>query len=114
MSNFQYRLREATKILATSPAELKYRIRIACTDHLVFANLVEDDEIPIYFRKKLDNFLKSVSSKKWADNIDADRISATLHGKHGKTLSKIANEIWILYNEFETYKYTGFIPEEDN
>ncbi len=70
MSNFRYRLREATKILATHPAELKYRIRIACTEHLMLANLVEDDKIPIYFRKKLDNFIKSVSSKKWADNID--------------------------------------------
>ncbi len=80
----------------------------------MLAYLVEDDEIPVYFRKKLDNFLKSVSSKRWAANIDDDRINATLHGKHGKTLSKKANEIWVLYNEFEVYLCSGFIPKEDS
>jgi len=114
MSNFRYRLREATKILATHPGEIKYRIALACTDHLVLANLVPDKDIPIYFRDKLDAFLKSISSKKWIENIEGDQIRETLHGKHGKTLSIIANDIWVLYNEFEEFLHSGFIPEHDS
>ena len=114
MSNFRYRLREATKILATHPGEIKYRIASACLDHLVLANLVPDEEIPVYFRDKLDAFLKSISTKKWAEHLEGDRIRATLHGTRGKTLSKIANEIWVLYNEFEEYLHSGFIPEHDS
>lgn len=111
MSNFRYRLREATKILATHPGELKYRIASASTEQLVLANLTPDNEIPIYFRDKLDSFLESISTKTWAENLEGDRIRATLHGKHSKTLSKIANEIWVLHNEFEGYLHSGVIPE---
>lgn len=114
MSNFRYRLREATKILATHPGKLKYRIVSACTEHLVLANLVPDDKIPIYFRDKLDTFLESISTKKWADNMEFDQIHATLHGKHSETLTKIANEIWTLYNDFEGYLHSGVIPDHDS
>lgn len=114
MSNFRYRLREATKILATHPGELKYRIASACTNHLLLANLVPDNNIPVYFRDKLDVFLESISTKTWADNLDGDRINATLHGKHSKTLTKIATEIWVLYNEFEGYLHSGVMPEKNS
>ncbi len=114
MSNFRYRLREATKTLATHPGDLKYRIMSACTNHLVLANLAPDSSIPVYFRDKLDVFLESISTKKWGENMEGDRISATLHGKHSKTLSKIANEIWVLHNEFENYLHTGELPEKNS
>ena len=114
MSNFHYRLGEATKILATHPGDIKYRIASACTEHLILANIVPDNNIPVYFRDKLDDFLESVSTKTWAENMEGDRIRATLHRKHSKTLVKIATEIWDLYKDFEAYLHSGIIPEQGN
>lgn len=52
-----------------------------------------------------------IVSKK--DRGGSDRVRATLHGKHGKTLSKIATEIFTLHSQFEEYLTTGFVPDDN-
>lgn len=52
--------------------------------------------------------------KQWDENRKDDRIRATLHRMRFKTASKIALEVWTLYNEFEEYLSSGFIPTDKN
>jgi len=113
MSNFRCRIRDAAKVLATHPGEIKYRLHSAIIDELLLADVPETEDIPSYFREGLKVILSKVSTRSWSKNSQGDRVRATLHGKHGKTLSKIANEIWVLHNEYEEYLSSGFIPGPD-
>lgn len=113
MGNFRSRLRDATKILATHPEKIKYRLQKAILDELLLADVAESENIPNYFRDDLRQFIDEVSSKQWTPDVNCDRVRATLHGKHGKTLSKLALRIWKLHHEYEEYLASGFIPSGD-
>jgi len=110
MSNFRYRLREGASVLAIGEGDVKNRLILASSNHLIFANVPEDESIPEYFRAKLRNIIEMLSKKQWNEDIKNDKIRATLHRMRYKTASKIALEVWNLYNEFETYLSSGFIP----
>lgn len=118
MSNFRYRLREAVKILATGKDDVKVRIYCAVTEHLALSALGIDagDDVPIYFRDKVNGILDKLTEKTWDDvtkiktGIKGDRLRATLHGKHRITVSKFAAEIWTLYHEYEDYLRSGKLP----
>ena len=110
VSNFRHRLYEATKIMTTGEEDVKNRLMLASTEHLIFANIPPDSEIPDYFQRKLQLILDKLSQKQWNATLEGDRIRATLHLMRRKTASKIAEEIWLLFNEYEEYQKSGFIP----
>lgn len=110
MSNFRCRLRDAAKILAINPGEIKYRLQSAISDQLILANVPEENELPSYFTDSLDTIILMTSKRSWSEYSEGDRIRATLHGKHGSTLSKIAEKIWNLHTEYEEFLASGFIP----
>ena len=110
MSNFRSRVRSAVRILATSPEHIKYRLQKAILDQLIWANVPEEKKIPLFFRKKHRKIINQVTVRSWSSSTEGDMVRATLHGKHGRTLTKIASEIWELYNEYEDYLSTGVIP----
>jgi hypothetical protein len=114
MSNFRYRLRESVQILATGEGDVKNRLMLAGTNHLIFANIPEDESIPQYFRTKLESILQTLTVKEWGENLKGDKIRATLHRMRFKTGSEIAFEIWNLYNEYEEFLKSDFIPFEKN
>lgn len=111
MSNFRLRLRNAAQILCSHPGEIKFRLQEAITTELILANFPEDTEVPEYFRAKLRAIINEVSTKGWGNGVEGDHVRATLHGKHSKTLAKVATEIFELFNDFEYYLSSGFIPE---
>lgn len=82
----------------------------AILKHLLLANLPDCPEIPQYFRDKHRAIIDRVTARTWGPGLEGDRVRATLHGKHGKTLSKLASEILELHDEFEEYLSTGFVP----
>ena len=110
MSNFRCRLRDAARILATDSGEIKYRLQSAISDQLILANIPEKEDLPSYFKESLDAIITMTSLRSWSEHSEDDRIRATLHGKHGRTLSKIAEKIWDLHREYEEFLASGFIP----
>jgi hypothetical protein len=114
MSNFRHRLREATQILATCETDVKNRLGPAVTNHLLFANIPDDCTIPVYFRGKLGEILNELSTKTWVPGVEGDRVRATIHPMRLKTASGFAARIWNLYNEFEEFEHSGFIPAESS
>ncbi len=103
MSNFRYRLREAVKVLTLHPGSIKYRLHAAIVEHLLLANFPEDLQIPGCFRQKHRGIIDKVTTRIWGAGLEGDRVRATLHGKHGRTLSGIASEIRDLHEGFEEY-----------
>ena len=103
MSNFRYRVREATKILAVGEADVKHRLKQAITDHLLLANVPNDNEIPEYFRLKHKKILS-----------DIDSMGVSYFKKRNKTISKIAENVWNLHSEFEEYLSNGIVPNTNN
>lgn len=78
-------MREATRILCTGESELECRLKIAICDQLLLAHVSVDSNIPQYFCDKLDELIKLVTVKTWSDEVQGDRVGATIHGKHSKT-----------------------------
>lgn len=113
MSNFRCRLRDAVRILATDSGEIKYRLQSAISNELLLANVPEQENLPGYFRTSLDAIITMTSRRSWSEFAEGDRIRATLHGKHGRTLSKIAVQILDLHREYEEFLASGFIPSND-
>lgn len=111
MSSFKYYLYECTKILATGENDVKNRLMLASTNFLIFANTPEDESVPAYFRDKHSKILKSITKKTWNEELEGDKIRATLYRMHKKTASKIAVEIWDLYNQYEEFLHSGFLPK---
>ncbi len=110
MSDFGFKLDCATEALATGGGNVKERLYFAITDHLTFANVPEDPSVPKYFREKLAQIRKELSTKTWGGGLEGDRVRATLYRMHFKTAAKFAQRIWDLYNEFQEYKRSGFVP----
>lgn len=113
MSNFRVRLRAATEILATGQGEVKNRLGIAITNELLLANFPDDPSIPKYFRYKQAQILKELSLRSWGSDLEGDRVRATIHPMRFKTAASYARRIWQLYNEFEEYEHSGFVPQDD-
>ena len=111
MSNFRYRLGAAAEILATGEGNVKERLELAVTDQLMFANVPNDPDIPQCFRDKHTAIINELSKRTWAPGLEGDRIRATIHPMLFKAAGSIAGRIWNLYNEFEEYARSGFIPE---
>ncbi|EIO4061397.1 hypothetical protein AB8J12_004288 [Vibrio vulnificus] len=111
MSNFRVRLRESVRILCTNEAELKYRLKLAICEELLFANVPEDMSVPLYFQKQHQVIMEIATEKTWSKEITSDRVGATIYRRHGKTLSKWASMILQLHQEYEEYLVSGFIPE---
>ena len=106
--NFRCRLRDSARILATGEDKIKYRLEKALLDQFLLANMVENNDIPEYFQRKH----KEIVAKCTAKNSDGiGKVKATLHGKHGKTLSKIASDIFDLHRQYEEYLMYGELPE---
>ena len=112
MSNFRVRLRAATATLATGEGEVKNRLGLAITNELLFANFPDDPDIPQYFRGKLHVIIQELSSRTWRPDLEGDRVRATIHPMRFKTAASFACRIWNLYNEFEEYAHSGFIPPD--
>jgi len=112
MSNFRVRLRSATEILATGECGVKNRLELAVTNELLFANFPDDPNIPQYFRDKQAAFIQELSSRTWGPHLEGDRVRATIHPMRFKTAASFARRIWNLYNEFEEYEHSGFIPQD--
>ncbi len=96
------RLRNATEILATGVGNVRDRLGPAITDELVLANVPDDPDIPQYFRTKQAEIVgeMEVHACSAGDNSsDAFPIEAGF-----------THRIWKLYNEFEEYCHSGFIP----
>lgn len=110
MSDFGYRLRAATEVLATGENDVKNRLGLAVTNELLFANFPDDPGIPKYFRDKQAQILEELSTKTWGSGLEGDRVRATIHRMRFKTASSYARRIWDLYNEFQEYEHSGFIP----
>lgn len=111
MGNFRLRLREGAKFLAIGQYDVKARLQVACTSHLLLANVAADEPIPDYFRTKLERIIAKLTTKEWnVETVEGDRLRATLHRMHGETASKIALEIWTLYTEYEEYEHGNFMP----
>ncbi|WP_419836203.1 hypothetical protein [Vibrio vulnificus] len=111
MSNFRVRLRESVRILCTNEAELKYRLKLAICEELLFANVPEDMSVPLYFQKQHQVIMEIATEKTWSKEVTSDRVGATIYRRHGKTLSKWASMILQLHQEYEEYLVSGFIPE---
>lgn len=77
---------------------------------LAFANFPEDPDTPDYFRAKHAAILAELSTKTWGPGLEGDRVRATIHPMRFKTASAFAAWIWDLYNEFEEFQHSGFIP----
>jgi hypothetical protein len=112
MSDFGYRLRAATEILAAGEGDVKNRLILAVTNELLFANFPDDPRIPKYFRDKQAQILKELSTKTWGHDLEGDRVRATIHYMRFKTASSYARRIWNLYSEFQEYEHSSFIPEQ--
>lgn len=93
MSNFRFRVREATKLLTVGEAQIKYRLQQAITTHLIFANVPEDADIPPQFRKSLGEILDEFR-----------QMDVGYWKKKNQTISNIAAKVWDLFNEFEEYE----------
>jgi hypothetical protein len=111
MSNFRVRLRTATEILATGEGDVKNRLGLAITNELMLANFPDDPNIPQYFRDKQAQILKDLSTRTWRAGLEGDRVRATIHPMRFKTAASFARRIWQLYNQFEEYERTGFVPQ---
>jgi hypothetical protein len=83
---------------------------MAVTEHLLFANVPEDLSIPEYFRLELRALIHELSTKTWRPDLEGDRIRATIHPMRFKTAALAARRVWRLYNEFEEYSFSGFVP----
>jgi hypothetical protein len=112
MSNFGVRLRGAAEILATGEGEVKNRLGLAVTNELMLADFPNDPSIPRYFRDKQAQILEELSTRTWGPGLEGDRVRATIHPMRFKTAASFARRIWQLYNEFEEYKHSGFIPQD--
>ena len=112
MSNFGVRLGNATEILATGECEVKNRLGLAIINELLFANFPDDPSIPQYFRDKQAQILKELSTRTWGPGLEGDHVRATIHPMRFKTAASFARRIWQLYNEFEEYEHSGFIPQD--
>ena len=106
-SNFRIRLFDAVTELATSPESIKFRLQNAILNHLILANTPECHEVPIYFREFHKAILDQVSTK---SRNGQDTVRASLEGRHGKTLKRIATQILTLHREYEEYLNSRFIP----
>jgi len=107
LGNFRCRLADSVTELTTNTEKIKYRLESAILNHLLLANSPECDEIPAYFRLKHGDIISQVSDK---TRNGQDGVRASIEGKHGKTLSKIASEILKLYRDFEEYLNNDTIP----
>jgi hypothetical protein len=112
MSNFRFRLRAATEILATGASEVKSRLGLAVTEELLLANVPDDPNIPQYFSENQAAIIEELSSRTWGPCLEGDRVHATIHPMHFKTAASFACRIWNLHNEFEEYEHSGFIPKD--
>jgi predicted choloylglycine hydrolase len=108
--NFRTRLFDAVTELATSSASIRFRLQNAILNHLILANTPECYEVPSYFREFHKAILDQVSTK---SRNGQDKVRASLEGRHGKTLEKIATQILTLHREYEEYLNSGFIPTQD-
>jgi hypothetical protein len=111
MSNFGDKLFAATEMLATGRGNCKTRLMLAVVNELVFANMPEDDGIPIYFRSKCSGIVDELSTNEFDLLFGEDRIRETIKTMSKKTAAIYARRIWDLYNEFFDYEKTGAIPE---
>jgi hypothetical protein len=107
IGHFRCCYRDAAYELATNPEKIKYRLIPAILNNLVLANVPDSDEVPDYFKAKHQATMAQVSTK---TNKYEGSVMASLHGKHGKTLSKLACEIITLQFELEEYIHNDFIP----
>lgn len=110
MSNFRVRLRNATAILATGGDDVKDRLGLAIVNELLLANVPDDPGIPQYFRTKHAEIIEELSVRTWRPGVEGDRVRATIHPMRFQTAASFAHRIWTLYNEFEEYGHSGFIP----
>ncbi len=92
---------------------MKNRLSLAVINELLFANFPDDPDIPKYFREKQAGILKELSTRTWGAGLEGDRVRATIHRMRFKTAASYAYCIWQLYNEFEEYERSGFVPEGD-
>lgn len=114
MSNFRHRLREATAILATCETDVKNRLGLAVTDHLIFANFPEDPSVPEYFREKHSEILRELTTRTWGPGLEGDRVRATIHRMRFKTAAGFAQRVWQLFNEYEEFAHSGFVPPRES
>ncbi len=110
MSNFRVRLRNATEILATGADNVKDRLGLAIINELLLANFPDDPSTPQYFRETVREIVEQTSVHSWLPGHDGDRVRATIHRMRFKTAASFAHRIWRLYNEYEEYTHSGFIP----
>jgi hypothetical protein len=111
MSDFGFRLRAATEILATGKGDVKNLLGLAVTTQLLFANFPDDSSVPKYFREKQAGILKELSTRTWGPGLEGDRVRATIHHMRFKTAASYAYRIWQLFNEFQEYERSGFVPK---
>ena len=112
MSNFVVKLGNATEILATGEGDVKNRLMLAVTNELIFANVPDAQSIPRYFRDKKAQIVRELKTRTWGHGIEGDLVRATIHPMRFKTAASFARRIWQLYNEFEEYKRSRFIPQD--
>jgi len=109
IGNFRCRLADSVTELTTNPEKIKCRLENAILNHLLLANVTDCEEIPQYFRDQHRGIITQVSTK---TRCGQNGVRASLEGRHGKTLAKLATEILKLHRDFEEYINNGFIPEK--
>ena len=114
MSNFRYRLRESAKILAIGENDVKNRILLACTQHFFLATPFLEDNLPKYFVDAWETIFNELSKKDWKEyGIEGNKLQATLYRMHKKTASRIAEQIWKLFIEYEEFLKGNFTISDD-
>ena len=93
--------------LATNPNEIKDRLVLAITNNLLLANIPESEDVPEYFQLKHREIIEQVNTKNFNGT---NGVQASLHGKHRKTLSKLAIKIATLHREIEDFIQNGEFP----
>lgn len=109
LGNFRYRLRSSVELLAISRGDVKQRLSLAVTNHLVLANVPDVPELPAPLRNELASIIGDLTSR---SRPGLSTIQATLHGMRLTRAAWYAERIWNLYRAFEGYEATGEVPEE--
>ena len=63
MSDFHYFISETVHYLAVGEGNVKNRLSIAATKYLIFANIPENENTPVYFRNKHKEIMSELTKK---------------------------------------------------
>ena len=109
LGNFRFRLRSTVELLAIGTGDVKQRLFLAVTNHLVLANSPDVPELPARFRNELTSIIEGLTSR---SSPGLSTIQATLHSMRLVRAAGFAERIWELHRAFEAFAETGELPEE--